>query len=151
MISTHINDDGFRKVSRQLHSDSSSQHTRQNQPSGYSNNLTGLGITARTQVPQNTAAPTITEKVIDGLTHGRTPRMIANHLSLPLDLVDLIIERERAVGHLDIYDLRSCNSTTGEGCDPDPESLVCAGCPILPAAIRKRQSIFGRLKARLHK
>ncbi|WEV72439.1 hypothetical protein [Bifidobacterium sp. ESL0790] len=93
----------------------------------------------------------ITANVIDGLTHGQTPRMIASRLSLPLDLVDLIIERERAAGRLDVYDLRSCNSTTGEGCDPDPESLVCASCPILPAAIRKRQSVFARLKARLHK
>ncbi|WEV74025.1 hypothetical protein OZX74_00105 [Bifidobacterium sp. ESL0798] len=77
--------------------------------------------------------------------------MIANELSLPLDFVDLVIEQERTAGRLNIYDLRSCNSTTGEGCDPDPESLVCASCPILPKAIRQRQSVFGRLKAALHK
>lgn len=77
--------------------------------------------------------------------------MVADKLGLPLDFIDLVIERERRAGRLHVYDLRSCNSTTGEGCNPDPESLVCAGCPILPAAIRRRQSVFGHLKARLHR
>ncbi|WEV59034.1 peptidase [Bifidobacterium sp. ESL0728] len=100
---------------------------------------------------QGKSSLSITTAVIDGLTHGQSPRMIANELSLPLDLVDLVIEQERTAGRLSIYDLRSCNSTTGEGCDPDPESLVCAGCPILPKAVRQRQSVFGRLKAKLNK
>ncbi|WEV65816.1 hypothetical protein [Bifidobacterium sp. ESL0764] len=93
----------------------------------------------------------VTQQIIDELTHGRTPRMVADKLGLPLDFVNLAIERERRAGRLDIYDLRSCNSTTGDGCNPDPKSLVCAGCPILPAAIRRRQSLFGRLKAKLHR
>ncbi|MDF7640036.1 hypothetical protein PT279_00240 [Bifidobacterium sp. ESL0784] len=102
------------------------------------------------QIPLgNQTALSVSEKVIDGLTRGQTPRMIATNLSLPLDFIDLVIEQERTAGRLNIYDLRSCNSTTGEGCNPDPESLVCAGCPILPKAIRQRQSVFGRLKAKL--
>lgn len=91
----------------------------------------------------------LTDQVIEAATHGQTPRMIARALDQPLDLVDLIIERERAAGHITIYDLTSCNSTTGAGCNPDPESMVCASCPILPRQIRKNQSLFGRLKARL--
>ncbi|MDF7665973.1 hypothetical protein [Bifidobacterium sp. ESL0745] len=109
--------------------------------------------TAAITKPSNRQNPSssIAEEIIAGLTNGRTPRMIATELSLPLDFVDLVIEQERTAGRLNVYDLRSCNSTTGEGCDPDPESLVCAGCPILPKAIRQRQSVFGRLKAKLEK
>ncbi|WEV67471.1 hypothetical protein OZX72_00170 [Bifidobacterium sp. ESL0769] len=124
MTSTHINGDGFRKVST-----STSKLSK-------SGNQTSLSIT---------------DKIVDGLTNGKTPRMIAVSLNLPLDFVDLVIEQECAAGRINVYDLRSCNTTTGEGCDPDPESLVCAGCPIFPKAIRKRQSVFGRLKAKLSK
>lgn len=77
--------------------------------------------------------------------------MIANRLGLPVDFIELVINQEQAAGRLDVYDLRSCNSTTGQGCDPDPESLVCASCPILPAAIRRRQSLTARLRSKLHK
>ncbi|WEV46767.1 hypothetical protein OZX62_00175 [Bifidobacterium sp. ESL0690] len=124
MTTRLINNDGFRKIS--------------SSPTKLSN-------------PDNQTSASVSEKVISGLTRGQTPRMIAVNLNLPLDFVDLVIEQERAAGHINIYDLRSCNSTTGEGCNPDPDSLVCAGCPILPKAIRQRQSVFGRLKAKLSK
>ncbi|MDF7663124.1 hypothetical protein PT282_00295 [Bifidobacterium sp. ESL0763] len=91
----------------------------------------------------------VTQRIIGMLTQGRTIRMVADELGLPMDFVNLVVDRERHAGRLDVYDLRSCNSTTGEGCDPDPDSLVCAGCPILPAAIRRRQSVIGRLATRL--
>jgi hypothetical protein len=90
-------------------------------------------------------------KVVNGLTHGQTPRQIANHLNLPLDFIDLIISQERKAGRLDVYDLRSCNSSSGQGCNPDPESLVCVGCPILPMAIRRRQSVMARVKSKFRK
>ncbi|WEV41985.1 hypothetical protein OZX57_00080 [Bifidobacterium sp. ESL0682] len=124
MTTADISNDGFRKIS------------------GNSPNLSK---------PDNRTSLSTAEKVIDGLTHGQTPRMIATSLNLPLDFIDLIITQERAAGRLNIYDLRSCNSSTGEGCDPDPESLVCAGCPILPKDIRQHQSVFGRLKAKLQR
>jgi hypothetical protein len=93
----------------------------------------------------------IASKVVNGLTHGQTPRQIADHLNLPLDFIDLIISQERNAGRLDVYDLRSCNSSSGQGCNPDPESLVCSGCPILPMAIRRRQSVMARMKSKFRK
>lgn len=93
----------------------------------------------------------IASKVVDGLTHAQTPRQIASHLNLPLDFIDLIISQERKAGRLDVYDLRSCNSSSSQGCNPDPESLVCSGCPILPMAIRRRQSVMARVKSKFHK
>lgn len=112
---------------------------------------TAAAITAETPGTPAHRGPSITREVIDNLTHGQTPRMIANRLGLPVDFIELVISQEQAAGRLDVYDLRSCNSTTGQGCDPDPESLVCASCPILPAAIRRRQSLTARLRSKLHK
>ncbi|WEV69399.1 hypothetical protein OZX73_00410 [Bifidobacterium sp. ESL0775] len=130
MTSAPLDNDGFRKVSGSSAKLSDSDNR--------------IAVDHR-------ASSSVAQKIIDGLTNGQTPRMIATGLNLPLDFVDLVIEQERAAGRLNIYDLRSCNTTTGEGCDPDPDSLVCAGCPILPKTIRQRQSVFGRLKAKLHR
>ncbi|WEV64050.1 hypothetical protein [Bifidobacterium sp. ESL0732] len=122
---------------------------RADRPVSHRNGRTSSSRHNETTTASRKSAAPIAATIINELTHGQTPRMVADRLGLPLDFVNLVIERERRAGRLNIYDLRSCNSTTGEGCDPDPDSLICAGCPILPAAIRRRQSLFGRLKAKL--
>ena len=86
----------------------------------------------------------VKDAVIRQLAAGATPRLAAQRLGLPVDLVDLIVERERAAGRLDV--LAPSTGRCGGPCDPDPQSLVCAGCPILPIALRRRQSLTGKLR-----
>ncbi|RBP99027.1 peptidase [Bifidobacterium xylocopae] len=87
----------------------------------------------------------ISERILAALSAGRPPRRVAASLGVPLDFVSLVTEQARRSGKLDYYDLATGNCGSGPGCNPDPDSLVCASCPILPAAVRRRQSILGRL------
>ena len=101
--------------------------------------------------PRTTATPdrgadtrSTSEQIVEGLTAGRTPRMVARQLELPLDLVLMIIEHAQDRGELDFFELRTANCSAGASCDPDPDSLICAGCPLLPerslASRKKRRS-----------
>jgi hypothetical protein len=155
MLETTLRDDATGveppvRPSKSGHDEHGFRHTK---PSHAHAERQGTAPTAAATTPETQAHrdPPITSEVIEGLTHGQTPRMIADRLDLPIDFIELVISQERSAGRLDVYDLRSCNSTTGQGCDPDPESLVCASCPILPAAIRRRQSLAARLRSKLHK
>ncbi|MCI1674588.1 MAG: hypothetical protein LKI34_10285 [Bifidobacterium tibiigranuli] len=96
-------------------------------------------------------APTISEipitaQVVQALVSGKTPRIAAQDLGLPLDFVNLVIEQARISGDIDFFELRTENCTAGGACQPDPESMVCASCPILPPSIRKQQSPLGKLR-----
>ncbi|MCH3975960.1 MAG: hypothetical protein LKI60_08380 [Bifidobacterium tibiigranuli] len=106
--------------------------------------------TERTPVNRKDA-PTISEipitaQVVQALVSGKTPRMAAQDLGLPLDFVNLVIEQARISGDIDFFELRTENCTAGSACQPDPESMVCASCPILPPSIRKQQSPLGKLR-----
>ena len=48
---------------------------------------------------------------------------------LPVDFVDMAIERARERGSLDVVDMRSRHACGETVCRPDPASLVCVGCP----------------------
>ncbi|KFI98855.1 hypothetical protein [Bifidobacterium subtile] len=111
---------------------------------------TELTKTERTPVNRKDA-PTIPEipitaQVVQALVSGKTPRIAAQDLGLPLDFVNLVIEQARISGDIDFFELRTENCTAGGACQPDPESMVCASCPILPPSIRKQQSPLGKLR-----
>ena len=74
--------------------------------------------------------------------------MAAQRLDLPQQLVDLVIEREQEAGRLQYQQAGDGRCFAGP-CDPDPHSLVCAGCPIFPVALRRRQSLLGQVRRRL--
>ncbi|MCI1218956.1 MAG: hypothetical protein LKF99_00200 [Bifidobacterium sp.] len=108
------------------------------------------------ETAKSTTNTPVTTQVLQALTSGKTPRMVAQELRLPLDLIDLIIEQARISGDIDFFELRTQNCTAGGACQPDPESMVCASCPILPPSIRRQQSPLGKLRRaisshRLHK
>lgn len=90
----------------------------------------------------------LTSAIVAELGDGQTPQMVASRRGLPLDFVDLVFDRAIADGRLDFFELKPGDSTKGT-CDPDSESLVCAGCPIMPTAIRRQQSLFGHMKAKI--
>lgn len=76
----------------------------------------------------------IVADVVADLDAGLTVRQIAANRHLPVDFVDMAITRARERGLLQVTDLspRSmCGETT---CQPDPSSLICAGCPFRPRA-----------------
>lgn len=84
----------------------------------------------------------IAEAIIAELRSGSTPRLAAEHLHLPLDFVEMVIEEARAEGKLDILRIGGAGCSLGS-CSPDPDSLVCAGCPVMVTAKRRKPRLRG--------
>lgn len=60
---------------------------------------------------------------------GLSIRRVAERHHLPVDFVSMAISRAQERGLLQVADLTprsTCGETT---CQPDPSSLICAGCP----------------------
>lgn len=86
------------------------------------------------------------------MRQGSTPRLVAEDLHLSLDFVDMVIEDAVTDGALIIvpYTKGSCGSSL---CDPDPKSLVCAGCPVMSGAQHRKhplQTVINTLSKKLH-
>lgn len=97
--------------------------------------------------PENTPSRSgtgIAGVILDELASGSTVRMIAQRHGLPVDFVLCVVEQHAQDGDLDYMQLQSGSCTIGF-CDPDPQSLVCVDCPVLPAAARRRQSLIARI------
>lgn len=65
---------------------------------------------------------------------GLSIRQVADRRHLPVDSIVMAISRAQERGLLQVADLTSrsaCGETT---CQPDPSSLICAGCPFQPRA-----------------
>ena len=82
------------------------------------------------------SAPSITSRIIAALNHGGTRVSVARDLGLPAEFVDMVIERACRDGRLSFFELCTGNCSSS-GCSPDPDSPVCAGCPLYPAASRR--------------
>ena len=68
--------------------------------------------------------------VAEDVSAGLTVRQIADKRRLPVDFIDMAINRARKRGLLEMVDMESSGHVCGESrCRPDPDSLVCAGCP----------------------
>lgn len=69
----------------------------------------------------------IVARIAGDIAAGLTVRQIADKRHLPVDFVDMAVERADKRGLLAVMDMRhACGETI---CQPDPASLVCAGCP----------------------
>ncbi|WP_288439259.1 hypothetical protein [uncultured Bifidobacterium sp.] len=76
-------------------------------------------------------ADTVTQVIAD-LESGMTLEACARHHGLPRGFVAMIADHARRTGRLRVMDL-SPRAACGEAwCNPDPGSLICAGCPLLP-------------------
>ena len=65
---------------------------------------------------------------------GLSIRQVADRRHLPVDFIVMAISRAQERGLLQVADLTS-RSTCGETtCQPDPSSLICAGCLFRPRA-----------------
>ncbi|MCI1889467.1 MAG: hypothetical protein LKI98_03400 [Bifidobacterium crudilactis] len=79
----------------------------------------------------------VSEQIIHALGLGMTAGMVSRQLNMPLDFVELVMEQAKAAGRLDVLDMSSAKCR-GSSCQPDPESFVCAGCPVLTVSKRHR-------------
>ena len=69
----------------------------------------------------------IVARIAGDIAAGLTVRQIADKRHLPVDFVDMAVERADKRGLLAVMDMRhACGETV---CRPDPASLVCVGCP----------------------
>ncbi|NEG69339.1 hypothetical protein [Bifidobacterium choloepi] len=90
--------------------------------------------------------PSVMELVVDDLGHGMTVGECARKRKLPRDFIEQIVDYARRKGTLDVVELTKGCSTGA--CDPDPDSLICAGCPLVPAGQGNRLTIRAMLSRR---
>ncbi len=86
----------------------------------------------------------IVADIVDDLTRGRSVAQIAQERGLPRAFVEQVVDHARRQGTIDIVELTS--GCAGGACAPDPDSPVCAGCPLLPASARNRASIVSHIR-----
>lgn len=72
----------------------------------------------------------IVDHIVHDLLAGLTVADCAHKYRLPRDFVEQIVTMARERGTLDIVSLDTRAGCGTGGCQPDPESLVCAGCPL---------------------
>lgn len=73
---------------------------------------------------------TVMDSVVELCGRGTPPLDIARRLRLPVPFVRQIIDVAAAQGRLDMPEWR--DACASGSCSPDPQSLVCAGCPFRP-------------------
>ncbi|KFI68706.1 hypothetical protein [Bifidobacterium magnum] len=83
----------------------------------------------------------IVTQVVDDLAAGMTVVECAEKHRLPRDFVEQIVDHARKRGSLNMVALSAESGCSTGMCDPDPDSLVCAGCPLVPAASGRRATI----------
>jgi hypothetical protein len=85
---------------------------------------------------RRTTSESISEQVLASLRDGNTTRMVAQRLNLPMDFIELIHDQAISSRQLAVLDFagQQCSSTH---CNPDPESFVCAGCPVMSISKRR--------------
>lgn len=77
------------------------------------------------------------KRILDSLRAGMTAGMVSRQLNMPLDFVELVMDQAKSSGKLGVLDMAS-GKCGGASCQPDPESFVCAGCPVLAVSKRHR-------------
>jgi hypothetical protein len=65
--------------------------------------------------------------------------MVARRQHLPVDFIELVRDQAVASGELTVLDLNA-NRCGISGCAPDPDSFVCAGCPMMAASKRRKST-----------
>ena len=91
----------------------------------------------------------ITAQVIHDLGRGMTVRECADAHHLPEAFIAQIVEFARARGELDVVALdREC--VTKGMCTPNPDSVICAGCPLAAPNARRTPVWRAWLRARRH-
>ncbi|EFA23482.1 hypothetical protein [Bifidobacterium gallicum] len=110
----------------------------------------GATGTVQSAPQESTSSPNIVAAVTQALQRGVTVAQVAEQYRLPKAFIEQIVEHERALGKLTIVEL---NAACGSSCVPDPESVVCASCPLASTGGIKRRNLaktaFRRLAQRV--
>ncbi|WP_300766624.1 hypothetical protein [uncultured Bifidobacterium sp.] len=85
----------------------------------------------------------VVETIIGMLSAGVAIDACARALTLPADFVRMVERHAIATGRLS-GNRPSASPCSLGSCSPDPHSLVCAGCPLLPRS-RQRPSSLRRI------
>lgn len=85
--------------------------------------------------------------VVADLAAGMSVARCADERGLPRDFVEQIVEHARARGMIDVVELTAGCSLGA--CEPSPDSIVCASCPLRPASAKPARSIAARIRARM--
>ncbi|PLS28086.1 peptidase [Bifidobacterium anseris] len=85
--------------------------------------------------------------VVADLKTGKSVARCAAERGLPRDFVEQIVEHARTRGMIDVVEL-TAGCSIGV-CEPSPDSIVCASCPLRPAAAGAARSIAARIRARM--
>ena len=64
----------------------------------------------------------------------------ARVLGMPVDFVRQVAESLEAEGAIDLVTWRGSHGCATGGCTPDPDSPLCAGCPLKPVQLRRHRS-----------
>jgi hypothetical protein len=81
---------------------------------------------------------TLFEQVIGELSNGKTIERVARAHAMPTDLVKAMVEQAEREGKLDYYTFDNGRCSFGL-CNPDPDSLICAGCPLFPKRAKAKK------------
>ncbi|WP_246165680.1 hypothetical protein [Bifidobacterium canis] len=92
----------------------------------------------KTGAPSTAGKLSVVDKTVNALRHGQSVSEYARSSGLPRDFVEQIVEYAREQGRLDFVSLSPNNGCASGSCTPDPESLVCASCPLAPSAKQGR-------------
>lgn len=99
----------------------------------------------RRTAPRRNDDQGIVALVADDLARGLTVDGIARRRGLPREFVRMAVGQAVADGRVRLIELTPRFSCGESVCAPDPESLVCAGCPLFPRESRAPRSLRARL------
>lgn len=63
----------------------------------------------------------------------------ARVLGMPVDFIVQIAESLEREGVIDLVTWRGSHGCATGGCVPDPDSPLCAGCPLKPVQLRRKR------------
>lgn len=109
--------------------------------------MSGFRRTGDGRRPARGARTHVVAAVVADLEAGMSVAQCAAGRGLPRDFVEQIVEHARAHGMINVVELTA--GCSAGPCEPSPGSIVCAGCPLRPAAAKAGPSIAARIRARM--
>ncbi|MFR0574049.1 hypothetical protein ACLUWS_02215 [Bifidobacterium boum] len=100
-----------------------------------------MGAIMKSAIGTDRHTPTgVRGRVAAMLRQGLDIASCARVLGMPVDFVRQIAESLEAQGAIDLVTWRGSHGCATGGCTPDPDSPLCAGCPLKPVQLRRHRS-----------
>lgn len=99
-----------------------------------------MGAIMKSAIGTDRHTPTgVRGRVAAMLRQGLDIASCARVLGMPVDFVRQIAESLEAQGTIDLVTWRGSHGCATGGCTPDPDSPLCAGCPLKPVQLRRHR------------